>query len=157
MAHKKLCSQYTYNNVYGRPPRGLALIDEKDLEAYKANCPKEWYPDHVPMDRRPTIMRTMTSRSSMSMSDGLRSAATMRDDEFLLGRHRRERARVCGLRRRVFYLLLAFALLLVIGLVVGLTVGLTVVKNPDSDDSAGASPAHIGVPKPPSHVPGAPS
>ncbi|KAI9783143.1 MAG: hypothetical protein M1816_001594 [Peltula sp. TS41687] len=151
-------SQYTYNNVYGSPLRGLALAtDEKDLEAFRANCPKEWYPDHAPMDRRPTIMRSMTSRSSMSMSDGLRSAATMRDDEFLLGRHTREQARVCGLRRRVFYVLLAFALLLVIGLVVGLTVGLTVVKSPHDEEYPGAAPAHIDVPKPPSQVGGSSS
>lgn len=80
----------------------------------------------------------------------------MRDDEFLLGRHTRERARVCGLRRRVFYLLLAFALFLVVGLVVGLTVCLTVLKSSNSDYIPGGSSTYA-VPQPPSEAPESPS
>ncbi len=63
--------------------------------------------------------------------DSPRHAFTIHEDETLPPR--RERARMCGLRRWVFYALLVFALLLVVGLVIGLTVGITAGKEIPSD------------------------
>lgn len=115
------------------------------------SCPKDWYPQTAPFDRKPT-MRTMTSLSLTS--DPTRPLAGGRDDDDrLLGK--RERIRVCGLRRRSFYVLLAFSLLLVVGLVVGLTVVFTVVKDPPEMSTDGDS-APVPIPTPPSVAPKAP-
>ncbi|KAI9887487.1 MAG: hypothetical protein M1823_000666 [Watsoniomyces obsoletus] len=99
---------------------------------------KEWYADFPPPDRQPTL-RSMTSATPF----------TIHEDEELPPR--RERARMCGLRRWVFYTLLVFALLLIVGLVIGLTVGITAGREIPSNGDEPAMP-HNPVPIPPSRI-----
>lgn len=95
--------------------------------------------------------RTMRSIASTAVAETPRYAFTIREEEDLLP-PRRKRARVCGLRRRIFYPLMTCGLLLLIGLVVGLTVGATAGRVVGSDTIGADSPLNP-VPLPPSEMP----
>lgn len=51
-----------------------------------------------------------------------------------------EQSRICGLGRRAFFILLGFAVVVIIGVVVGTTVGLSTRKNHSDDDGSSGSP-----------------
>ena len=130
-------------NAFSTPPRDVR--NDSVSDTYMPAYAKEWDKEFGASDRRfPT--RTDTSTT---FGDGPRYAFTIKEDEVLSAR--RDRFRMCGLRRWIFYMVSILGLLAVIGLIVGLIVGFTIGKDSVKNKNTDAIHANP-VPVPPSQV-----
>lgn len=122
--------------------------DDKAFDVYRNPYMKEIFADSPTFERRPT----MRSIASTSTPDTPRYAFTIREEEELLPPRRDRGPRVCGLRRRIFYPMMACGLFLVLGLVIGLTVG-SIVGPKETARSGNEIGDSNPVPVPPSEMP----